>query len=226
MHNSFIYIIFVEKSMILYKIENKINNKVYIGITKCSILKRWSEHKCKSKNSKKHLYASMRKHGIDNFEITLIKKFDDENEMYKSEIDYIQIYNSNNPIYGYNNSIGGEISSLGKKLSMETKNKISKYQKDRIRTPHSLETKNKMKIAALSNKSYINLIKSYGHNKGKEAKNKSKIYSINKFGIECKYDSITDAFNQTNISITSICNNLKKRTKTAGGLTWHYQQEN
>ena len=48
------------------------------------------------------------------------------------------------PIFGYNNSIGGESSRKGCKVSQETKNKISEYQKNRKRKPLSQETKDKI----------------------------------------------------------------------------------
>lgn len=44
--------------MIIYKITNKINNKIYIGLTTCSLEYRWSRHVTESKNinNTKHLY--------------------------------------------------------------------------------------------------------------------------------------------------------------------------
>ncbi len=158
--------------MIVYKITNNINGKLYFGITKCDLNKRWAEHKCKSKTNNSHLGLAIRKYGIVNFKIESIKVCDSESEMYDLEVEFIKEYKTNNPLFGYNNSTGGETSSKGKKLSKEAKVKISEYQKTRDRKPHSEETKLKMREAALKNKSYLNLIKSYGHNKGKPAHNK------------------------------------------------------
>jgi len=62
--------------------------------------------------------------------------------------------------------------------------------------------------------------------KGCDAKNKTPIESISSNGVLIKYLSITQAYNETGISITSINNNLKNKSKTAGGLIWHYQQKN
>lgn len=158
--------------MIVYKITNILNGKLYFGITKYSLQKRWNEHKCKSKSGKSHLYLAIRKYGITNFIIEKICECKTEYEMYDLEVYFIKLHKTNNPDFGYNNSIGGEFSSKGKKLSEETKLKISKYQKERIRKPHSEETKKRMRDAALKNKSYLNLKKTYGHNKGKPAHNK------------------------------------------------------
>lgn len=137
--------------MIVYKIINKINGKLYFGITKCSVQKRWNEHKSKAKNGKTHLALAIRKYGIENFIIEKILECVSEQEMYETEINLISKYKTNNPSFGYNNSTGGEFSSKGKKLSIEARKKISEFQKLRIRKPMSDETKNKIGLANKGN---------------------------------------------------------------------------
>lgn len=61
------FIIYIIKNgMIIYKITNKINNKVYIGLTTTTLQYRWSKHIAESKNVKntKHLYKAIRKYEI------------------------------------------------------------------------------------------------------------------------------------------------------------------
>ena len=96
--------------MIIYKITNQINNKVYIGLTTCSLKYRWAKHIAESKNinNTKHLYKSMRKYGIKNFVIEEIDSTNDFKELGKLERHYIQQYNSTNPNLGYNLTHGGE----------------------------------------------------------------------------------------------------------------------
>ena len=55
--------------LIIYKIKNNINGKVYIGLTTCSLEYRWGKHLTEGRNekNKKHLYKSMRKYGLENF---------------------------------------------------------------------------------------------------------------------------------------------------------------
>ena len=59
----------------IYKIENIVNGKVYIGQSKnCEF--RWLGHireSGKDKN-KSHFYKSIRKYGIDNFKFTILEK--------------------------------------------------------------------------------------------------------------------------------------------------------
>jgi group I intron endonuclease len=138
--------------MVVYKITNIINGKFYFGITMCSLSKRWTEHKCKSKSSKSHLALAMVKYGVDNFIIEKISDCDSEDKMYELEVSLIKQFKTNNPEFGYNNSIGGEISSKGKKISDETRGKLSEYQKYRARKPHSQETKDKIGRANKGNK--------------------------------------------------------------------------
>ena len=67
----------------------------------------------------------------------------------------------------------------------------------------------------------------YSANKrrGKQAHNIKSVYSVNSKNQINNYESITDASKKTNISISSISNNLSNKSKTAGGLIWHYQQK-
>ncbi len=56
--------------MIIYKITNIINNKIYIGKTEKSLNKRWSGHIAKSrKNIISVLHNAILKYGKENFKI-------------------------------------------------------------------------------------------------------------------------------------------------------------
>ena len=92
---------------IIYKIENKINNKVYIGQSIHNNLKvRLTGHKYTTNysNNEDSLHGDIRKFGIDNFEISVICECNnyDLNDL---EIEYIEKYKSN--IVGYNKTAGG-----------------------------------------------------------------------------------------------------------------------
>ena len=98
--------------MIIYKITNKFNGKVYIGKTTRSLEKRKEEH---IKYAKKHknfiLYRAINKYGIDNFEFEIIDETDNKNELTLLEQKYIKQYNSYigfEICNGYNMTRGGE----------------------------------------------------------------------------------------------------------------------
>lgn len=95
--------------MYIYCIENKINNKKYIGLTTKCIYKRFKQHKHSAKKSEnnKHLACAIRKYGEDNFEIYLLDDTSqDVIELREKEIHYIEKFNTFN--CGYNMTIGGE----------------------------------------------------------------------------------------------------------------------
>lgn len=94
----------------IYKITNKINNKIYIGQS-IHIETRIKEHLWKATNSKDvsfnaPIHLAIRKYGKENFEWEVIEECSiqdiDEKEKY-----YIQQYNSLVP-NGYNISTGGQ----------------------------------------------------------------------------------------------------------------------
>ena len=87
----------------IYKIENSINHKIYIGQS-TKILKRWNEHinvECDSL-----IHQAIKKYGYNNFTFTILELCKKE-ELDAKEIDYIIMYNSIAP-HGYNKERGGK----------------------------------------------------------------------------------------------------------------------
>ena len=62
----------------IYKIENKINGKSYIGQS-ANIERRWKDHKTHYKINDEPLYNEMKLYGIENFEWSVIEECDEEN---------------------------------------------------------------------------------------------------------------------------------------------------
>ena len=96
----------------IYKITNKVNGKVYIGLTTVSVEKRWKNHISASKKCKRHLYLAMRKYGVDNFKVEVIDETDNLERLGELERKYISEYNSTDHNVGYNNTYGGEKNQL------------------------------------------------------------------------------------------------------------------
>lgn len=110
--------------MIIYKITNKINGKIYIGQTRQSIDIRFSCH-CKKSTATKGVSLianSIQKYGRDNFTIIKIDEAYSLPELNEKETYWINFYNSTNKTIGYNLMSGGRNSSH----SQESKDKISK----------------------------------------------------------------------------------------------------
>lgn len=94
--------------MIIYKIQNKINGKVYIGQTIRTLKQRMTQHLSPNKNkSISAIDGALKKYGIDNFEVTIIDFAKNIDELNTKEIYWIGYYKSLAP-NGYNLEIGGK----------------------------------------------------------------------------------------------------------------------
>jgi group I intron endonuclease len=113
----------------IYCINNKVNNKKYIGQTTKTIKWRYSVHINSIKYKiERPLYNDMLNYGILNFEINEIEKLEYNtkleliNKLNEKEIYWISKYKSNNLEFGYNLTSGG---GGVKDLSEESRKKIS-----------------------------------------------------------------------------------------------------
>lgn len=105
----------------IYKITNRINEKVYIGQTSLTLNHRLQQHikDSKRKNIKNRpLYKAFRKYGYENFDIEIVEECSnnvvDEREKY-----WIMYYNSYKN--GYNATLGGEGTiSIDRQLVIDT----------------------------------------------------------------------------------------------------------
>lgn len=132
-----------DKTYCVYSHTNKINGKIYIGLTSMKPEERWANGKHYHKGT--HFRNAIDKYGWDNFEHEIIEDNLTKKEAANSEIYYISLYNSTDRRYGYNMSSGGEnggghpqseearrkiglngchTGMLGKKLSEEHKQKL------------------------------------------------------------------------------------------------------
>ncbi len=89
----------------LYKITNKINNKVYIGITKRTLSQRFNTHVYDAKNYTHKLANSIKKYGRDNFKIELLEEIESKEDAYQKEIEFIKKFNTIED--GLNTHVGG-----------------------------------------------------------------------------------------------------------------------
>lgn len=93
----------------IYKIENKINHKVYIGQS-INITDRWRNHRSAYKDTsdkayEAHLYRSMRKYGIENFDFSIVEECL-PSELNERERYWVSYYDSF--FNGYNLTLGGD----------------------------------------------------------------------------------------------------------------------
>lgn len=141
--------------MIIYKIVNQINGKMYIGQTTHTLEWRKNRHLRAFKDGvDTHLYQAMRKHGIDNFKFEVICEVFDKRELNELETYYINKYDTIK--HGYNMVDGGNnnimfIDSVKKKhrikmQSEETRKKISESMKQ-YRKEHGFSEEHRRKLS-------------------------------------------------------------------------------
>lgn len=113
----------------IYKIENTVNGKVYIGQTIQKPNARFQAHVAELKSGRKKngkLQAAWNKYGPDAFAFSVLFMCD-EKDLDRCEIETISKYNSFKN--GYNATAGGKQVMENRKHSEETKHKISKKSK-------------------------------------------------------------------------------------------------
>lgn len=136
-----------DKPWCVYIHTNKINNKVYIGITSQKPETRWGRDGKRYKENQPVFYNAIQKYGWDNFNHIIFAENLTKEEAVNIEIKLIALYKSNckryqNPAYGYNMTDGGE-GTVGRICSDETRAKI-RNAKSNI----SEETRRKISDAA------------------------------------------------------------------------------
>jgi group I intron endonuclease len=113
----------VNKTLVIYAIVNKLNQKVYIGQTIRPFSERKSEHRFDFYHNKERkelrLYQAMRKYGLENFEFNILFNALDISYLNELEVYFINEYNSFKN--GYNMTCGGTNASQ----SLESRKKIS-----------------------------------------------------------------------------------------------------
>lgn len=110
----------------VYKHTNKVNGKIYIGITSKNPQDRWKNGKGYFKGS--YFRSAIDKYGWDNFTHEILIKNIDENLAKTKESELIKYFQSNQRLFGYNLTNGGD-GVVGYKFSDEQKQKMSQSRK-------------------------------------------------------------------------------------------------
>lgn len=129
-----------ERNYKVYIHRNKINNKVYIGITSMKPEHRWESN---GKGYKNNIYfaRSIQKYGWENFEHIILYEGLTKKQAEEKEIELISFYDSTNRDKGYNISPGGSL------RGEDGDKKVSEKLMGHIVTK---ETREKLKLTSLS----------------------------------------------------------------------------
>lgn len=200
--------------MIIYRAENLLNGKVYIGQTVRGLGDRIKEHQ--RKNTKSLLGKAMKKYGTEAFKIDIVYVAKSLEDLNIAEIAWIRYEDCLAP-NGYNLVEGGG-GTVGYKHPPETKSKMSKakegmyYGKDNpfYGRTHSEETRSKMRGRVMSEENKANLKASHH------------VRPIRNITTEKVYSSIKEAAADTGILSTHITRVCKGKRKSCGGFQWEY----
>ena len=221
----------------VYIHRNKENKKVYIGLTCQQPEKRWRTGKGYSSNS--HFGRAIAKYGWDGFTHEIVRKNLTIMEANQLEQELIAKYDSRNPDNGYNVTAGGD-GSTGAAHTSETKEKLSRLQKERIAKTgkvnfkgqkHTPETIAKMR-ASHKGKHTGPKNAAYGAHKTEEQKQYySRINSraINQYDLDGKlikqYPSGKAAAEALGVTAAAISAAVAGKTKSCKGYIWRHAED-
>lgn len=215
--------------MLIYKITNLINNKVYIGQTIRTLKQRFTQHCCRSDSI---VGSAIKKYGKENFSVEIIAETDNLEELNKMEVYYIKEFNSLSP-NGYNLDSGGNNKTMHeetkKKIGARHKGKVISEEQKQIASlthkgkPKSIEQRLKMSIAGkarIRTKEHCENISN--SKKGIRAKNNKWVYGFNPktnqgFFISSAHEAVKLGFNQGHLRECCIGKRRKHR-----GFIWCY----
>lgn len=236
---------------VIYKITNKINNKIYIGQTTNSVESRWRSHCCFKKN-KTAISMAIKKYGKNNFDIEIIDGATNQAELNYKEFILIHINNSLAP-NGYNLKKGGH---QGGKWGREMREKMflagffeprEPWNKNKKMPPPSLETRMARSRAMKGRKPWNTGIKMTLNQKLKTSNankkrikergaHKNSLIAIKEAAqkkqkaIVCqisgvRFYSVSEAAIAIGTSTSNICKNLKGKISFVKGFDFCYEGE-
>ena len=118
----------IEGKYYVYSHRNKINNKIYIGITKQNPTVRWGVDGKRYKDSPR-FWNAIQKYGWDNFEHEILYENLSQSEAADKEQELIKKYRSNNEQFGYNMTSGGETHYI---FTEEVREKLSQQKRGEL----------------------------------------------------------------------------------------------
>lgn len=217
----------------VYQHKNKINGKVYIGITMQEPEQRWRHGE--GYKLSPHFYAAIQKYGWDNFEHNILYQNLTKEEACKKEQELIAKYNSMDREFGYNSTSGGNIftmnketkqkisqalmgnkNGLGHPCSEEKKKKISEAQKGK-----HLTEEHKQKLSEAAKKRHTPCSEQAKENIRK-ASHKKPVYCEE---LDTVFESVQECGRQLGIPATNISKLCNGRGKTLKGYHLRYYDD-
>lgn len=215
------------KEGIVYKVINKETNQIYVGITTKSLDERKKDHLKKSKNGKCYKFQNaIATYGADAFKWEQIDTAVTINELAKKEKEYILEYNSKEE--GYNSDEGGGIQKTVYQYDIKTGELVGKYPNLTIAGyVIGLSKQNLSEVCLSVNKLSNGFYWTYDFVEKFVPLNDNRKKKVMQISLEGdfirKFQSVSEASEQTGFNKTSIAKVCRGERKSAGGYIWEYQ---
>ena len=219
----------------VYQHINKINGKIYIGITKQLPEKRWGKDGSNYKSSP-HFYSAIQKYGWDNFEHKIIYEGLTYKEACEKEKELIKKFQSMNREFGYNSTSGGDSfvmneetrqkisksmmgnqNGLGHPCSEEKKKKIREAQKGREFTEE-----HRQKLSEAAQRRHVPCSEEKKQKLSQSYPNKRRVYCEE---LDIIYESVQECSRQLGIPASNISKLCGGRGKTLKGYHLKYYND-
>lgn len=239
--------------MIVYKYTNKVNGKIYIGITIRPLESRHSQH-LNTINDGTYFHNALLKHGTDNFDLEIIDRAKTLKELKEKERQWIKKLNSfayQENSKGYNCTLGGdgafgltgELNSQYRispqermddetfkrwKLKLLKSAKRGEKHRDYGKHPEIIFGREGFKTACMkARERFVNNNPSeYRNYYGSNNPNAKKVVQISKSGqYIATYSTVKEASETTGASIGHIGSCCTGKRKTTGGYKWMYYND-
>lgn len=220
---------------IVYQHKNKINSKIYIGITSRVPEKRWGRNGSNYKTSP-YFYNAIQKYGWDNFEHNILYTNLTKEQACQKEQELIQYFHSMDRNFGYNSTSGGEMfimnsetknkisnklkgntNGLGHPCSEEKKRKISKAQKGR-----KLTEEHKQKLSEAAKQRHTPCSEQKRKILSQNYPNKKPVYCLE---LNTVFESVQECSRKLGIPATNISKLCNGRGKTLKGYHLSYYND-
>lgn len=219
----------------VYQHKNKLNGKMYFGITSRIPEERWGSNGCKYKSTP-HFYSAIQKYGWDNFEHNILYKNLTKEEACNIEKKLIDKYKTQNNEFGYNILDGGQVTKLPKEVkekmskammgnknglgypcSEEKKSKISKAQKGK-----HLSKEHKKKLSEAAKKRHVPCSEDKKKKLSQSYPHKRNVYCFETNNV---YPSVQECARQLNLYPTNVTKTCKGIIHTTGGYHLKYYDD-
>lgn len=219
----------------VYQHKNKINGKIYFGITSRTPSERWGNNGSYYKSTP-HFYSAIQKYGWDNFEHNILYQNITKEEACDIERNLIAKYQTQNRDFGYNILEGGQATELpidvrekmskammgnknglGHPCSEEKKKKISDSQKGR-----KLSEEHKRKLSEAAKQRHVPCSQDKRKKLSQNYPKQKQVYCVETDKV---YRSVQECARQLHLYATNISKVCKGIHKTTGGYHLRYYDD-